>query len=370
MRSADIGFLFVGGVHQAMHIAPVALALAGRVGVAVTAYVLPADASALAAMLQKLDAAAAVRVEIVPMRPRGVSRLLPGKVGALVGWRRRLLRHDALVAAERTSTLLKRLPGRRPFMIHIPHGVGDRAQGFEPRIRLFDHVLVAGRGNRERMLAEGLVTPDTCEEAGAVKVSALVNAAPPPRLFDDDRPVVLYNPHFDVNLSSWPLAAQLADAIVAEARFNLIVAPHARLGVNLSPDERAAWMDRGARAGVIVDLGSERLSDMTYTRAADIYLGDVSSQVYEFAYRPRPAVFVDAHRAAWRDDPSYRMWTMGEVATDVPGTLAVLAHAQARHAEYVARQTELAADALGVIAPDVPERAADAILACLPARGR
>ena len=36
------------------------------------------------------------------------------------------------------------------------------------------------------------------------------------------------------------------------------------------------------------DPGSPASTDMTYTRAADIYLGDVSSQVYEFIAEPRP----------------------------------------------------------------------------------
>ena len=59
----------------------------------------------------------------------------------------------------------------------------------------------------------------------------------------------------------------------------------------------------GARAvagRVIVDLDSHRLNDMTYTNAADIYLGDVSSQVYEFSTQPRPCVFINAHGVAWQ----------------------------------------------------------------------
>lgn len=366
----DIGFLFLGGMHQALHIAPVATALARRDGVAVTAYVPPADAAALLAMLRRLDGDAAPRIAVVPMRPRGIGRWLGGKVGALVGWRTRLLRHDALVAAERTSTLLKRWPGRRPFLLHIPHGAGDRARTFDPRIRFFDHQLVNGRMLRERTLAQGLATPDTCEIVGSVKLSALARLnGPAPRLFGDGRPVVLYNPHFDVTLSSWPLAEGLVEAIAADGRFNLVVAPHARLGAKLDAD-RPEWLARAEARGVLVDLRSERLGDMTYTRAADIYLGDVSSQVYEFLSQPRPTVFVDAHGASWRGNPDYTMWTTGEVAGDVPGTLAALGRARDRHAEFAAHQAALVADVLGAVDPGVPDRAADAIIAALPPRRR
>jgi CDP-glycerol glycerophosphotransferase (TagB/SpsB family) len=31
---------------------------------------------------------------------------------------------------------------------------------------------------------------------------------------------------------------------------------------------------------------------MTYTRGADIYIGDVSSQIYEFLRTPKPALFI------------------------------------------------------------------------------
>lgn len=368
-HAADIGFLFIGGMHQAMHMAPVAVALARRAGVAVTAYVMPADMAALDAMLRGLDGGAAARIAVTPLAPRGLGRLGRGKAAALIGWRGRLLRHDALIAAERTSTLLKRWPGRRPFMIHIPHGAGDRARGFDPRIRFFDHVLVNGPMPLRRTLAQGLAVPATCEIIGSVKLSALAALnAPSPRLFGDDRPIVLYNPHFDASLSSWRMAADLVDAIATDGRFNLIVAPHARLGAGLAGEERRAWLARGERPGVLVDLGSERLGDMTYTRAADIYLGDVSSQVYEFMAVPRPTVFLNAHGTAWPGDPDYTMWTTGEVAATVPEAVAAVARARERHPAFRAHQAALVADVIGATDPGVPDRAADAILARLARR--
>src|SRR3546814_17702316 len=60
-----------------------------------------------------------------------------------------------------------------------------------------------------------------------------------------------------------------------------------------------------------IDLGSERSIDMSYTGSADLYLGDVSSQVAEYLYRPRPCVFLNAQGVDWQEDPNYRFWSLG-----------------------------------------------------------
>ena len=56
---------------------------------------------------------------------------------------------------------------------------------------------------------------------------------------------------------------------------------------------------------------------MTYMLAADIYLGDVSSQVYEFLLEPRPCIFLNGHNVPWQDNPYYSHWTLGQVIDDV-----------------------------------------------------
>lgn len=43
-----------------------------------------------------------------------------------------------------------------------------------------------------------------------------------------------------------------------------------------------------------IDIGSDCSIDMTHTEAADIYLGEVSSQICEFLVRPRPCIFLSA----------------------------------------------------------------------------
>src|SRR3546814_11439548 len=66
-----------------------------------------------------------------------------------------------------------------------------------------------------------------------------------------------------------------------------------------------------------IDLGSVRSIDMSYTMAADIYLGDVSSQLSEFMLKPRPCLFLNPRGTNWKNDANYLSWTLGPV---IPGT--------------------------------------------------
>ena len=52
---------------------------------------------------------------------------------------------------------------------------------------------------------------------------------------------------------------------------------------------------------------------MTYTEAALVYIGDASSQVYEFLRRPRPCIFLNFEQVDWRDRENYSHWHLGQV---------------------------------------------------------
>lgn len=293
-----------------------------------------------------------------------VDRIAPKAVKTLrlLRWARRLRACDALLCAERTSTVLTRLPGRMPLFLHIPHGAGDRAVGFEPRLSRFDHVIVSGAKDRDRMVSEGIVQPHACHIGGAVKLAAMMRGERSPIPLSGQRPVVLYNPHFSETLGSFAAVAdRLIDAVAADGRYDLVVAPHIRLAELWSPEKRANWEARSIPGRILVDMGSDRSIDMTYTLSADVYLGDVSSQIYEFAYQPRPCLFINAHGVAWQGDPSYEMWKMGPVSGRDDDLVAAIDHAVASHAQYVAVQTERAGLALGDAGRDAIEVTADLI---------
>lgn len=363
-------FLFIGGAHHFLHMAPAAASLSQHDDVAVTAYVAQQeDIAPLSDLLGKLGGE---KVRIVPLNIPSyfnmLGKLIPSwsswKLIRLLWWSGAIRKADAIVTAERTSTILKRLPGHTPPIYHVPHGAGDRAKGFERRISLFDHVLVAGTKDRDRMIAEGLLAPDQVSVTGSIKLSGIRRMHQArPVFFDNDRPIVLYNPHFDQSLASWDSQARdLIGRIAQEGRYNLIIAPHVRLFEAASDAERTPWLALAKTDQILVDLGSERSSDMSYTRAADIYIGDVSSQIYEFLSEPRPAIFVNAHHVSWEDDENYRMWHFGDVIEETDAILPALDRATSQHANYRPIQEEAVTRALGNPNEDAGEKAADTLL--------
>jgi hypothetical protein len=232
---------------------------------------------------------------------------------------------DAVLAPETTCTLLKTKFGLSHLkLIHSRHGAGDRSVGFRPVTRQFDLTLVAGPKVKERLIAEGLVDDGNCRIVGYPKFDLMTaDRTPPPRFFRNDNPTILYNPHLDPNLSSWyDWGRTVLDLFMRRGNNNLIFAPHVmlferRLHGSLEKfrlrwrhDLKSRYLKR---ANIHVDLGSTNCIDMTYTRAADIYMGDASSQIYEFLMQPRPCLFLNPRRIDWQGNPNFAYWRFGEV---------------------------------------------------------
>jgi hypothetical protein len=349
MARARLNVSAVGGIQQYLHFLPAAFELGCRGKVSVTIFVLsPTERDALCDLAGKLGYAPPEIVVMTPMRvPLGP--WIRGKAATLVWWSKRLRDADALLCAERTSSLLALLPGRCPTFIHIPHGFGDRAVGFERRIALFDHVLVAGPKDRERLLALNRVSAEKCHVIGSLKLTAIARMDPMrPKLFANDRPIILYNPHDNPAFSSANAAMErLIDLVVTDGRYNLIVAPHIKLAQRWGAERCARVMALQQPDRVIVDFGSPCLIDMTYTLAADCYVSDVSSQVYEFLVRPRPCVFIDAHDAKWIDNPDYAMWSLGPVVKPEADLISAIDQAFADQERYADVQSARVAQTIG-----------------------
>ena len=108
---------------------------------------------------------------------------------------------------------------------------------------------------------------------------------------------------------------------------------------------------------------------MSYTRAADLYVGDVSSQIHEYLVTPKPCLFLDAHGVNWRGNPDYAMWGFGEVCASVDGAMAAIGTAATRHGEFAEIQRAAVADALGDTGAQAPHLAAQWIMARLAGTG-
>lgn len=361
-----IGFLYVGGVHHVAHTLPVAAALSRRGAVEVTAFCADAQVETEVRGLladfpeAKVDVRRLLRFGLIDWIGRPSLAKLP------MLWRsRRILRDfDALVSAECTSIALKRMGVMRPLFICQPHGAGDRAVSFEPRFRRFDRVLVAGSKSARRMVENG-VSAQRVRQVGYPKGEYLADKARArPRPFDNDRPIVLYNPHFRAELSSLAQAPGILRSIIRDSDVNLIVAPHIRAFENASAEDLQRWQSLAVPGRVLVDTGSSQMIDMSHVAAADLYLGDVSSQVYEFLLlTPRPCLFVNAHEVRWEGDADYAFWTLGEVVAPdavVPAIRAALE----RPDSFAEAQRAAVEETFGTLAGSA-ERAAAAILASL-----
>ncbi|WP_420142719.1 hypothetical protein [Sphingomonas sp.] len=347
-RSIQVCFFFNAQRHQLLHGIATAAALARTPGFDV--HVVSPSQAHIDYARQAVDRLGGAPVSFVHARSsllaagmRRTGSVVPPKVMSLALLAPWLKRFDAIALPERTSILLKRMGVRHPSFIHLDHGAGDRAAGFDPRIRHFDFVLMAGPKHRERMMAERLIRPGAHAVVGYPKFEAADAVRDPDwRPFADARPVVLYNPHF-CTLGSWqPCIEQVLAAFAGQDRYNLILAPHVRL---LDGDAaRTRWgalLDRyEGHPRIHIDRGSDRAIDMTYTTLADLYLGDVSSQVYEYLRTPRPCLFLNPHKVDWRDDENYAHWHFGPVAESADGLIDAVDRAIADHPRWRAAQAE------------------------------
>ncbi len=249
---------------------------------------------------------------------------------------------DALVSPEVHCVKLRRETGLEKLrMIRVRHGAGDRDGVFDERLLAFDYMLLPGQKYVDRLQQQDLLPEQGYALSGYPKFEVVQGLTRPrPQLFANDRPVVVYNPHFDQTQSSWRrMGVQVLDYFLSHPEYNLIFAPHVVLFTRRL--RHGAFLPRKYwhAANIHVDLGSSASLDMTYLQAADIYLGDVSSQVYEFLLNPRPCIFLNSHGLNWQDNPAYVHWQLGQVVDTVqPGLHAALQQAQALQAGFLPRQ--------------------------------
>jgi len=378
-----IGFLLNhDAAHQVMHCIPTAFELARRHPEISVVIIITTE--------EEADAVAGIAAgypdafcEIKIIKPPGYASLFDKLTGhALLAKRFGILWHhrawfgsfDALVAPDKTSLVLKRWLGAEcPLMIFTNHGAGDRMGGFQG-IAGFDYYLLPGHKYEARMLAEGMVDPDRYAVVGYVKFDCIGNK-PRPKLFDNDRPTVLYVPHFNAKLSSWfGWGEGILDFFIDNPDYNLIFAPHVLLyqrRLHISTEggmpRRTPPIPEAARnaSNILVDPGSIASIDMTYTRAADIYLGDVSSLVYEFLIDPRPCIFFNPSKADWRGNDNYRFWSTGQVLESVSELPAALERARTDPMHYRSEQEKATAEAFDITATPASVRAAEAIISFL-----
>lgn len=339
---ARILFLFNhDAAHQAAHIAGImeSLAITGQRTECFAGVAGPAIEAELRKMVSD-DAAKAIKWKDLSL-PAVTNAMLAPLNAILPARRLARLRHhkalfasmDLIVSTERTCLRVRRrLQGesgaKAPQFVYVPHGSGDRNVAYHPELAQFDHMLLSGQKLVDEIVSRGLASPDQCHLIGYPKFDT-VNRSAQTSFFDNDRPTFVYNPHFDPKLSSWyDHGPAVLEAFARDAeRFNLIFAPHVMLfrkKLHISPEYRTARLrpDIPAAAikapNILIDTDSQRLFDMSYTLAADAYIGDMSSQVYEFLIKRRPVFFIDTHSDEYPHEEANRaFWGNGPVVRSV-----------------------------------------------------
>ena len=135
------------------------------------------------------------------------------------------------------------------------------------------------------------------------------------------------------------MGLQVLDFFAENRDYNLIFAPHVVLFKRSKRHQAILPKQYYNIPNILIDTGSLASADMTYMLAADIYLGDVSSQVYEFLLEPRPCIFLNGHNVTWQDNPYYSHWTLGQVVDDVQtGLRPALEKAFTSHPQFLPQQ--------------------------------
>ena len=288
---------------------------------------------------------------------------LPSKLPMLARLAPRLAGTHAVVCAEQTSLWLPRLVPTRTRYIFTVHGAGPLNYNRDGRLKCAWRLLVPSGLLTPDHLAHG-IRPDQIVETGYAKASFRPSLRSTD-IFADDRPVLLYAPHWQRYRSSWWDWGQgIVDMLAAQDRYNVVLAPHQRL-FERDPGACALLDAAGQAPHIHVDSDSFAMVDGSYTRMADLYLGDTSSQIIEYLARPRPCVLLQPPGLTWReaDEEGYR--DCGDVVRDFSDLWGALETASAQHPRYAAFQADFAARALGDTSAAAPIRAAEAILQAL-----
>ena len=126
-------------------------------------------------------------------------------------------------------------------------------------------------------------------QIGPVKLEnhSLINKE---RLFLNENTTVLYNPHFneEIGANSWKnFGLSLLEFFKNNKNYNLIFAPHPnlKLAYDLSVVDEFK-----SESNILIDLSSEKLINLYYEPYTDLYVGDNSSQMYEYVYLRRRKV--------------------------------------------------------------------------------
>ena len=350
-----IGFLLLRNIHHIYHIAPIAYELSRQDDIEVTIFI---SFTRSIKLLNKINS-------IFPNH-RCKIKILQQSLGrklVTTNFKRRpfprpnniirnnidiLLSMDAIITPDFYADFLinrinsSNLTPKPPKFIFTFHGAGDGAYGFREELKQYDLLLLSGEKVKHRLEENNILTEENWKIIGYPKFDVTKNSdAGIEHLFNNENPIILYNPHFKKNLSSWSVwGLDILEKFYQTEKFNIIFSPHMALfeKKQLYREIPQKYFEAN---NIYIDTGSEHCVDMTYTNTADIYLGDVSSQVYEFINKPRPCIFLNSHNTDWKNDSNYYHWRLGEVINNVSEIIPAIESANEDHKDKIEIQQTL-----------------------------
>ncbi|SDS41963.1 hypothetical protein SAMN04487764_2175 [Gillisia sp. Hel1_33_143] len=342
-ESFKIGFLFLDEIHHINHFISVAAELAKNHEVSILTYKNPDPY--LFKCINRFQPTA-LKIEELSTSPfRALTdKLKDRKLPRKGFWIKKNKKYitDNFDAVVFTDYFQKYLLGTHIKLIKFPHGTPGRAYSYNPAQLDFDFQLLFGEFHHQQFKELNLLGKNPVV-VGYPKLDAVKNLKKK-NFFKNQKPVVIYNPHFDSELSSWnKFGLEILAYFYNQDKYNLIFAPHLHLFQELKGGENKEQIPKRFLDAphIHIDLGSAASTDMQLVNAADLYLGDVSSQVYEFIINPRPCLFLNTNGIDYKEDINYRFWQSGLVIDRIKDLDSDLSQAFLSFDEYRPVQEKL-----------------------------
>ena len=368
--TVKIAFVYIAEPYQCYHAASVASALSALPDCSVTEYYSFSDSADHLLNIKKLfgsDDSLLIR----PLQKSVFTKIL--HLGRRLDREKNhvfrenleeLNQYDAIISTENTAAFLKLQGLKKPKLIMIRHGAGDRKVRNEYLVKYFDLVLFPGPKIRNYFLKQGFTTEEKSQSIGYPKFD-IFNAIKEEEfsIFPKNKPIVLYNPHYKKSQTSYyKWKNSIIDSFENQDYYNLVISPHVKM-FHEGYFVNEFLLKRKNSNNIFIDTGSINSVNMAYTSNSSIYVGDVSSQIYEFIVEPRPCVFLNPHKLKWQGNPYFRHWEFGEVVEDRNKIMPAIRRAKARHHLYLDAQKEMIRKTFGTMPLlGASQRAARAII--------
>jgi CDP-glycerol glycerophosphotransferase (TagB/SpsB family) len=324
-----IGFIYFHHIHHVYHSVPIAFELSSRgfkVDLIVTSESVKKVIDELTELYPRQKCKIVILKGTVSYRYNYIRRKkYPRPKIMMEKYAHKLNQYDILVGTSfETHRLFDQFGVNNPKYVFTFHGIGVRDYGFQSSLKRYDLLLLPGKSIVEYLVKSELVNEGNWEVIGYPKFDFIErNKKTFNSIFPEKRPIIIYNPHWNKKVSSWyDWGKKVLEFFLSSTDYNLIFAPHI-----LIKEWKQRWLKLAkyqTAPHIHIDLGSHRLIDMTYTRIADAYLGDVSSQVFEYINEPKPCLFLNCQDLKREKERDFPQWKFGNIVSDfndLPGKL-------------------------------------------------